>query len=80
MLLVPNVWLQVTMMRGAQSGGVVTYLPAGHGGMKGCRSRVVNKKRTDLSLLLSKQLKWDVARRCLFSGPVKTPAVFSGGG
>mmetsp|Transcript_46359 Transcript_46359/g.88497 ORF Transcript_46359/g.88497 Transcript_46359/m.88497 type:complete len:1353 (-) Transcript_46359:72-4130(-) len=66
------------MMRGAQSGGVVTYLPAGHGGMKGCRSRVVNKKRTDLSLLLSKQLKWDVARRCLFSGPVKTPAVFSG--
>ena len=46
--------IQVTMMRGAQSGGVVTYLTDGwgdeHGGMFGARARVVNTKRGDLSV------------------------------
>ena len=46
--------IQVTMMRGAQSGGVVTYLTdgrnGGHGGMFGARARVVNTKRGDLSV------------------------------
>jgi hypothetical protein len=37
------------MMRGAQSGGVVTYITKGIKGFFGIRSRVVNGKRTDLS-------------------------------
>ena len=44
--------IQVTMMRGAQSGGVVTYYPQRGGGLVGVRSRVVNGKRTDLSQLV----------------------------
>ena len=50
--------VQITMMRGAQSGGVVTYQPNGKNknGLKGIRCRVVNKKRTDLSKELRKQL------------------------
>jgi len=51
--------VNVTMMRGAQSGGVITYcrskrLPVG------VRSRVVNKKRTDLSKLIRAKVKRDV--------------------
>ena len=50
----------VTMMRGAQSGGVVTFnetgpKPSGDGkatALVGARSRVVNMKRTDLSKLV----------------------------
>ena len=47
--------VRVTMMRGAQSGGVVTYVPSGGGskGSTGVRSRVVNGKRTDLSALVT---------------------------
>ena len=51
--------VNVTMMRGAQSGGVVTFEPERYSGndkpasvpppMRGVRSRVVNAKRTDLS-------------------------------
>ncbi len=48
--------IQITMMRGAQSGGVVTYQPCAGGGLKGTRRRVVNKKRTDLSQELRKRL------------------------
>ena len=46
--------VRVTMMRGAQSGGVVTYVPSGGGskGTTGIRSRVVNGKRTNLSTLV----------------------------
>ena len=53
------------MMRGAQSGGVVTYAAGNAGGggggglgpkalpqLRGVRSRVVNGKRTDLSKLV----------------------------
>eukprot|EP00526_Cylindrotheca_closterium_P029493 CAMPEP_0113659004 /NCGR_PEP_ID=MMETSP0017_2-20120614/32085_1 /TAXON_ID=2856 /ORGANISM="Cylindrotheca closterium" /LENGTH=40 /DNA_ID=CAMNT_0000573443 /DNA_START=376 /DNA_END=494 /DNA_ORIENTATION=+ /assembly_acc=CAM_ASM_000147 len=40
------------MMRGAQSGGVVTYVPNGKNNMKAIRTRVVNGKRTDLSKLV----------------------------
>ena len=36
--------IQVTMMRGAQSGGVATYYPSQGGGLVGVRSRVVNGK------------------------------------
>lgn len=52
----------VTMMRGAQSGGVVTFNEDGKRkasglgdkvrALRGCRSRVVNMKRTDLSKLV----------------------------
>jgi hypothetical protein len=43
--------VRVTMMRGAQSAGIVTYVPKGKGAM-GIRKRVVNGKRTDLCDLL----------------------------
>jgi hypothetical protein len=56
--------VQITMMRGAQSGGVVTYA-SGSGGssnkgdappqLRGIRTRVVNGKRTDLSELVRKK-------------------------
>ena len=68
---------QVTMMRGAQSGGVVTYLP-GSNGLKGSRSRVVNKKRTDLSLLVKKKLISDVRSRSFLRGLSNTPRIFAG--
>ena len=47
--------VRITMMRGAQSGGVVTYVPSGGGskGSTGIRSRVVNGKRTNLSTLVT---------------------------
>eukprot|EP00980_Cylindrotheca_fusiformis_P028298 scaffold22589_cov138-Cylindrotheca_fusiformis.AAC.61 len=41
--------VSITMMRGAQSGGVVTYVPSDRHSMKAIRTRVVNRKRTDLS-------------------------------
>jgi hypothetical protein len=41
--------VNVTMMRGAQSGGIVTFEEQSEGKMRGVRSRVVNMKRTDLS-------------------------------
>jgi len=70
---------EITMMRGAQSGGVVTYLPAPNGhGMRASRSRVVNKKRTDLSKMLTEKLRWDTARRGFLSGPIQAPTLFSG--
>lgn len=55
--------VQVTMMRGAQSGGVVTFQPTSSGSMKGIRSRVVNKKRTDLSKEVRKKITRDVSMR-----------------
>ena len=60
--------VQITMMRGAQSGGVVTYASGGsiglgrsgeqeHPQLKGIRSRVVNGKRTDLSELVRQKVE-----------------------
>jgi hypothetical protein len=49
--------VRVTMMRGAQSGGTVTYVPLKNKGLKGIRSRVVNGKRTDLSKLIHDKTK-----------------------
>lgn len=50
--------------KGAQSGGVVTYEPAGHSStllpkLKGIRSRVVNAKRTDLSKGVRRKIEKD---------------------
>ncbi|CAJ1922340.1 unnamed protein product [Cylindrotheca closterium] len=50
--------VSITMMRGAQSGGVVTYVPNGKNNMKAIRTRVVNGKRTDLS----KQVRSEVQK------------------
>eukprot|EP00667_Euglena_gracilis_P000989 EG_transcript_989 len=48
----------ITMMRGAQSGGVVTYVPDKTGtGPKGLRVRVVNGKRTNLDELVYRKMK-----------------------
>jgi hypothetical protein len=60
--------VRVTMMRGAQSGGVITFLPTGpcdgkgRPTMKGIRSRVVNQKRTDLSVQVRKIVQREVFR------------------
>jgi hypothetical protein len=57
--------VNVTMMRGAQSGGVVTFVPLEEGKvdsplvLKGIRSRVLNSKRTDLSKLLRHKIEKD---------------------
>ena len=50
--------VRVTMMRGAQSGGTVTYVPSNGGkrGSTGIRSRVVNGKRTNLSHLVANKV------------------------
>jgi hypothetical protein len=50
--------IKVTMMIGAQSGGVVTFQPLKNS-LRGMRSRVVNKKRTDLSVLVRKEVERD---------------------
>jgi hypothetical protein len=52
--------VKVTMMRGAQSGGVITYAPNSLGNFKGIRSRVVNRKRTDLSVEVRRKVQRDV--------------------
>ena len=51
--------VRVTMMRGAQSGGTVTYVPSrgGKRGSTGIRSRVVNGKRTNLSKLVAEKVR-----------------------
>lgn len=61
--------IRITMMRGAQSGGVVTYVRNGSKGVKGLRSRVVNGKRTDLSKLIIKKLAGDQRFAPLIDGP-----------
>ena len=57
-----------TVMRGAQSGGVITYVKKGRG-VKGVRSRVVNGKRTDLSKLIVDKLASDQTFASLLDGP-----------
>ena len=58
--------VKVTMMRGAQSGGVITFRPSsassnkGKPTLKGIRSRVVNQKRTDLSVEVRKIIRREV--------------------
>lgn len=52
--------VHVTMMRGAQSGGVVSWVTSADGMQsKGIRSRVVNAKRTDLSQLIRNKVERD---------------------
>lgn len=62
--------VEVTMMRGAQSGGVVFYQPnekqekndCGAICSKAVRSRVVNRKRTDLSKLVRSKVEKDLRK------------------
>jgi len=61
--------VRITMMRGAQSGGVITYVKNGKKGLKGIRSRVVNGKRTDLSELIVNKLAGDQRWAPLVDGP-----------
>ena len=61
--------IRITMMRGAQSGGVITYVKNGTQGVKGIRSRVVNGKRTDLSEIIVGKLKSDQRFAPLLDGP-----------
>lgn len=54
--------IEVTMIRGAQSGGVVSWQQTKKGNMTAIRSRVVNGKRTDLSEGLRRKLNRDVCQ------------------
>ena len=69
------------MMRGAQSGGVVTFEPTTGGGggggkehqncnpiIRGVRSRVVNAKRTVLSKGVRRKIERDNCRGLLMGG------------
>lgn len=66
--------VEVTMMRGAQSGGVVTF----HEGGKGQRSRVVNGKRTDLSKLIRDAVAAKERRAPSRSGETPAGRFFAG--
>ena len=56
--------VNVTMVRGAQSGGIVTYHQSNKNKInKGVRTRVVNRKRTDLSKKLRRQFQKDAKLR-----------------
>jgi hypothetical protein len=61
--------IQVTMIRGAQSGGVISYIPTLQRGapprggqihVRAVRTRVVNGKRTDLAQTLRRQVQREV--------------------
>lgn len=52
--------VNITMMRGAQSGGVITFKPDKKRNLHGIRSRCVNSKRTDLSKLVRSKVEKDV--------------------
>jgi hypothetical protein len=52
--------VNITMMRGAQSGGVITFKPDSKNNLRGIRSRCVNSKRTDLSKLIRSKVHHDV--------------------
>ena len=56
--------VNVTQIRGAQSGGVVTFSNSknseNHLQLTGIRSRVLNRKRSDLSTMLRKKVQADV--------------------
>ena len=61
--------VRITMMRGVQSEGVITYVKNGKRGPKGIRSRVVNGKRTDLSELIVNKLAGDQRWAPFVDGP-----------
>jgi hypothetical protein len=62
--------LRVTMMRGAQSAGLITYQGSGSN-VRGVRKRVVNGKRTDLCDLLMKKFSREL-------DPGVAPTLFQG--
>ena len=71
--------LEVTMTRGAQSAGLVTYRQA-NGDAQGCRARTVSGKRTDLARLLLSKFSRVIERRrpLLGAGLVAAPQLFQG--
>mmetsp|Transcript_30276 Transcript_30276/g.93696 ORF Transcript_30276/g.93696 Transcript_30276/m.93696 type:complete len:670 (+) Transcript_30276:129-2138(+) len=70
--------VEVTMMRGAQSGGFVTYRDDGARGLRGVRSRVVNAKRTDLSELMVAKLRRNERAARLLHGLAPGPRFYAG--
>ena len=71
--------LEVTMTRGAQSAGLVTYRQAG-GDAQGCRARTVSGKRTDLARLVLSKFSRVIERRrpLLGAGLIAAPQLFQG--
>ena len=65
--------IRVTMMRGAQSAGLVTYESTGENAQRGVRRRVVNGKRTDLCSLLLRQYD-----RLLQPARMSAPCLYQG--
>jgi len=70
--------VQVTMMRGAQCGGVVTYVKGSNGGLKGLRCRVINGKRTNLSELVANKLTSDQRLAGVTNGLLDGPRLYAG--
>ena len=76
--------LEVAMVRGAQSAGLVTYSAVRVGGVYrdsfGCRSRVVNGKRTNLATLLLDKFLRQLERRRIHGtfGAIEAPQLFQG--
>ena len=71
--------LEVTMTRGAQSAGLVTYRQDG-GDAQGCRARTVSGKRTDLARLVLSKFSRVIERRrpLLGAGLIAAPQLFQG--
>eukprot|EP00965_Chrysotila_dentata_P236960 6201615-Pleurochrysis_carterae.AAC.7 len=69
------------MARGAHSAGLVTYSAEdSSAGLRGCRSRVVNGKRSDLSLLLLEKFQAALERRRPLDSDasIRAPQLFQG--
>ena len=64
--------------RGAQCGGVVTYVKGSNGGLKGLRCRVINGKRTNLSELVASKLTSDQRLAGVTNGLLDGPRLYAG--
>jgi len=64
--------------RGAQAGGVITYVKGSGGSLKGVRSRVVNGKRTNLSTLIANKVSSNDSKAGLFDGHIDSPRLYAG--
>lgn len=70
--------LRITMVRGAQSAGIVTYEPSSGNNAVASRCRVVNGKRTDLATLLLTRLARLLNSTRTYPGPGESARLFQG--
>lgn len=65
--------MRITMVRGAQTAGLITYAGSRASNVKGVRRRVVNGKRSDLSDKLMRR-----SRPLFRASAIKAPQIFQG--